>query len=53
MSFHKDYPKPEDLMGEAEIFKQLTKALIERCLTAELEHAWINQSITVRCQCGA
>jgi putative transposase len=32
----KDYQKPEDLMGEGGIFKQLTKALIERCLTAEL-----------------
>jgi hypothetical protein len=31
----KDYQKPEDLMGEGGIFKQLTKALIERCLTAE------------------
>ena len=33
----KDYRNPEDLMGEGGIFKQLTKALIERCLTAELE----------------
>jgi len=33
----KDYRKPEDLMGEAGIFKQLTKALIERCLSAELD----------------
>jgi putative transposase len=32
----KDYQSPEDLMGESGIFKQLTKALIERCLTAEL-----------------
>jgi putative transposase len=32
----KDYRSPEDLMGESGIFKQLTKALIERCLTAEL-----------------
>ena len=33
----KDYKNPEDLMGEAGIFKQLTKALIERCLTAEID----------------
>jgi putative transposase len=33
----KDYKNPEDLMGEGGIFKQLTKALIERCLTAELD----------------
>jgi putative transposase len=32
----KDYRSPEDLLGESGIFKQLTKALIERCLTAEL-----------------
>jgi len=31
-----DYRNPEDLMGEGGIFKQLTKALIERCLGAEL-----------------
>jgi putative transposase len=33
----KEYRNPEDLMGEGGIFKQLTKALIERCLTAELD----------------
>lgn len=33
----KEYRSPEDLMGEGGIFKQLTKALIERCLTAELD----------------
>ncbi|WP_287129274.1 IS256 family transposase [Candidatus Cyanaurora vandensis] len=32
----KDYRNPEDLMGEGGIFKQLTKAMIERCLNAEL-----------------
>jgi putative transposase len=31
-----EYRNPEDLMGEGGIFKQLTKALIERCLSAEL-----------------
>jgi putative transposase len=33
----KGYRNPEDLMGEDGIFKQLTKALIERCLSAELD----------------
>ena len=33
----KEYRKPEDLMGEGGIFKQLTKALVERCLSAELD----------------
>jgi putative transposase len=33
----KDYHQPDDLMGEDEIFKQLSKALIERCLNAEIE----------------
>lgn len=34
----KEYRGPEDLMGEGGIFKQLTKALIERCLSAELDN---------------
>lgn len=34
----KDYKTPEDLMGENGIFKQLTKALVERCLNGEIEH---------------
>lgn len=33
----KDYKNPEDLMGQGGILKQLTKALIERCLSAELD----------------
>ncbi len=33
----KEYHSPEDLMGEGGIFKQLSKALIERCLSAELD----------------
>jgi putative transposase len=32
----KDYTKPEDLIGEAGILKQLTKALLERAMSAEL-----------------
>jgi putative transposase len=35
----KDYKKPEDLIGETGLLKQLTKALMERALSAELtEH---------------
>jgi transposase-like protein len=34
----KEYKSPEDLMGEHGILKQLTKALVERCLNAEIEH---------------
>jgi putative transposase len=34
-----DYQKPEDLIGENGLLKQLTKALIERALQAEMtEH---------------
>jgi putative transposase len=32
----RDYKKPEDLIGEKGLLKQLTKALIERELGAEL-----------------
>jgi putative transposase len=34
----KGYEKPEDLMGESGLLKQLTKALIERAMNAELSH---------------
>jgi transposase-like protein len=33
----KDYQSPEDLLGEGGILKQLTKALIERCLEGEMK----------------
>jgi putative transposase len=32
-----EYKKPEDLLGEGGILKQLTKALVERCLEAEMK----------------
>src|ERR1041385_7429284 len=32
----KDYKKPEDLIGETGLLKQLTKALVERAMGAEL-----------------
>jgi putative transposase len=33
----KNYTNPEDLLGEGGILKQLTKALVERCLNAEMD----------------
>ncbi len=32
----KDYKKPEDVIGEKGLLKQLTKALLERAMSAEL-----------------
>src|SRR5262249_60390771 len=32
------YQKPEDLIGENGLLKQLTKALVERAMNAELTH---------------
>jgi putative transposase len=34
----KGYQKPEDLLGESGILKQLTKALLDRCLQGEMTH---------------
>src|SRR5438067_2815764 len=34
----KDYKKPEDLISETGLLRQLTKALIERAMNAELTH---------------
>jgi putative transposase len=34
----KDYKKPDDLLGEEGILKQLTKALVERAMDGELTH---------------
>src|SRR6266571_1285680 len=33
----KDYEQPEDILGEGGLFKELTKAVIERCLETELD----------------
>ena len=33
-----DYKKPEDLIGQNGLLKQLTKALVELALQAELTH---------------
>lgn len=41
----KNYTNPEDLLGEGGILKQLTKALVERCLDAEMdEHLDVERS---------
>ena len=32
----KDYKKPEDVLGQNGLLKQLTKALLERAMNAEL-----------------
>lgn len=34
----KDYQKPEDILGENGLLKQLTKAVLERAMQAELTH---------------
>jgi putative transposase len=34
----KGYQKPEDLLGESGILKQLTKALLDRCMQGEMTH---------------
>src|SRR3989442_11900778 len=34
----KDYKKPEDVLGQNGLLKQLTKALVERAMNAELTH---------------
>ena len=34
----KDYKSPEDVLGENGILKQLTKAVLERAMAAELTH---------------
>ena len=33
----KGYEKPEDLLGDGGILKQLTQALVERCLEGEMQ----------------
>ena len=32
-----EYPKPQDVLAEDRLLKQLTKAVIERCLETELD----------------
>jgi putative transposase len=33
----KDYETPQDILGEGGLLKELTKAIIERCLESELD----------------
>lgn len=43
-----DYKGPEDLIGEQGLLKQLTKALIERAMQAELGPPWISRVVMPR-----
>ena len=40
-----DYQKPEDLLGENGILKQLTKSLLEHALDGELTYHVVNKSL--------
>jgi putative transposase len=40
----KDYQGPQDLVGDNGILKQLTKALVERCLHGEINHQMASES---------
>jgi putative transposase len=33
----KDYETPQDILGEGDLLKELTKAVVERCLETELD----------------
>ena len=46
----KDYQKPEDLIGENGLLKQLTKALVERAMNAELTHHLAESRLHVHLQ---
>ena len=39
-----NYKKPEDLIGEDGLLKQLTKALVERALQAEMDDGLLTES---------
>jgi transposase-like protein len=39
MNYSKAMRNPEDLLGQGGILKQLTAALVERCLNAEMKNA--------------
>jgi putative transposase len=43
-----NYEKPEDLTGENGVLRQLTKALMERALEAEMAPTWDRKSMTRR-----
>jgi len=41
----KEYKRPEDLLGENGILKDLTKRLLERALAGELTHPpWLRET---------
>ena len=41
----KGYHKPEDVIGENGLLKQLTKALLERAMSAELPTTWVTRKV--------
>jgi len=41
-----DYKKPEDIIGENGLLKQLTKAVLERALRRKQAHPWGTASTT-------
>jgi hypothetical protein len=43
-----EYKGPEDLTGENGLLKQLTKALVERALAAELTRIWVMRSTRLK-----
>jgi len=46
----KDYKKPEDLIGDNGLLKQLTKQLLERAMAAELTSTWLREARPWRSQ---
>ena len=49
-----EYKKPEDIIGENGLLKQLTKAVLERALEAEMtDHLGATRSTTRRATTGA
>jgi putative transposase len=47
----KGYQNPEDLLEEGGILKQLTKALVERCLSAEMDTHLEEQRLCCKNRC--
>jgi transposase-like protein len=43
-----NYERPEDLTGENGVLRQLTKALMERALEAEMAPTWDRKGMTRR-----
>ena len=48
-----DYKKPEDIIGENGLLKELTKAILERALQGEMTDHQATRSTTLRATTGA